>query len=385
MAQGAVLYGFLQNHKREILAVTERKSVELAGIRPSSEQLKRGLPIFFGQLAEVLRRQQVARLKRSPERAEAPSSQLAEAALTKEAGLHGTELLRLGYTLSHVVHAYGAMCQSITELAARKRITITANEFHDLNRCLDSAIAGAVTGFQGLRDQQTEALEIEHLGFLAHELRNALSGANVSLQLIESGTVGFGGSTGQVLKKSMSRIDELIERSLTEVRLRMDPLEHAEPVDLLELVAQMSLTAEVEARSRGQILEIDIPASLVFEADQQLAYSAISNLIQNAVKFTRPGGKILVRGRSIGECIVVEVEDECGGLKPNAAETLFRPYAQQNANRTGLGLGLTIAQRAVGLIRGSIEVRNIAGRGCVFKVTLPKTIRQGRVLAASAA
>lgn len=77
-----------------------------------------------------------------------------EIEVTREAAVHGTELLRLGYTLSHVVHAYGAMCQSITELAIQKRAPITNSEFHDLNRYLDIAMAGAVTGFQFHRNEQ---------------------------------------------------------------------------------------------------------------------------------------------------------------------------------------------------------------------------------------
>ena len=84
-----------------------------------------------------------------------------EIELAKTAGLHGAELLRLGYTLSHVVHAYGGICQSVTELAQTKNIVITANEFHELNRCLDTAIAGAVTGYQTQRNTQRASI----LGF----------------------------------------------------------------------------------------------------------------------------------------------------------------------------------------------------------------------------
>jgi C4-dicarboxylate-specific signal transduction histidine kinase len=66
------------------------------------------------------------------------------------------------------------------------------------------------------------------------------------------------------------------------------------------------------------------------------------------------------------------VEDECGGLAPNAETDLFKPFEQQNANRKGLGLGLTIAQRAIALNHGTIKVQNLPERGCIFKITLPK-------------
>ncbi len=131
------------------------------------------------------------------------------------------------------------------------------------------------------------------------------------------------------------------------------------------------VTAEIEARSKNQILEIDIDPKLIAEADQQLIYSAISNLVQNALKYTRPGGKIQIRGALIGENIVVEVKDECGGLSDRASE-LFKPFEQQHKNRKGLGLGLTIAQKAVHLNHGTLDVQNLPGKGCIFKITLPK-------------
>jgi len=389
-----MLYDFLLKNQKEILEMTEEKSLELAGVRPSSVQLKKGLPIFYQQLVTVLKLEgessgkpkNKAAMARAALENDEPAIALAagnpdEVEVAKAAGLHGAELLHLGYTLSHVVHAYGAMCQSITELAQEKKVPITAGEFHDLNRCLDIAIAGAVTEFQSLRNAQNTTDEAEHLGSLAHELRNSLTSANVALQLIERGTVGFGGSTGQVLKTSMARIEKLIDRSLTEVRLRVDPKVRPEPGNLSQLVDQIALTAEVQAHSRNQILEILIDPTLVFEADHQLLHSAVSNLIQNALKYSRTGGKIQVRGKLVGEQLIVEVADECGGLS-NTAD-LFKPFEQQNANREGMGLGLTIARRAIALNHGMIEALNLPGKGCIFKITLPKKAGHRDVVSAA--
>ncbi len=210
-----MLHEFLLEHEKEILDMTEKKTLALAGVRPSSEQLKKGLPIFYKQLLSVLLRNrghsegskadEAGMARAAADSDEAAMAMAAgrpdDADVAKSAGLHGTELLRLGYTLSHVVHAYGAMCQSITQLAATKHLIITASEFRDLNLCLDVAIAGAVTQYQSIRNTQESSREVEHLGFLAHELRNALSTVMMAIELIRDGTVGFGGSTGQVLDR----------------------------------------------------------------------------------------------------------------------------------------------------------------------------------------
>lgn len=380
-----MLYNFLTENREEILAMTEKKTVELAGSGPSSDQLRLGLPIFFEQLMKVLIRvpdsdssvDKVARSKGARESDEEAIAQAGhrpdEAEVAKSAGLHGVELLRLGYTLSHVVHAYGAMCQSVTELATKKKTQITTTEFHDMNRILDIGIAGAVTSFDLQKSLQETSREVQHLGFLAHELRNALTAVNLSFQMIKKGSVGLGGNTGKVMEKGLQRIGELIDRSLTEVRLRVDPKVHVEAGNLLQLIDQLLISARVEAQTRNQSFVIHVDPTLIIEADLQLFYSALSNLIQNALKYTRTGGKIQVRANLEEENIVIEIEDECGGRLPESTpHKLFKPFEQQHENRTGLGLGLTIAQRAMELNNGFILARNLPGKGCIFKMSLPR-------------
>jgi signal transduction histidine kinase len=170
----------------------------------------------------------------------------------------------------------------------------------------------------------------------------------------------------------MKRMEELVDRSLTEVRLRVDPKVFLEPLNLLLIIDQVFITAENDAKNRSQILESEIDADLFLLGDRQLVYSALSNLVQNALKYTHPGGKIQIRASTVDDNVVIEVEDECGGLK-DAAVDLFKAFEQQNENRAGLGLGLTIAQRAIKLNHGTIGVTNLPGKGCIFKIVLPAT------------
>ena len=98
------------------------------------------MPLFLEQLADTLRREQ--------ETAARPTShQMAQSAL-----LHGGELRQAGFTLAQVVHGYGDVCQAVTELAIESESPISADEFKTLNRCLDEAIAQAVTEYARQRD-----------------------------------------------------------------------------------------------------------------------------------------------------------------------------------------------------------------------------------------
>jgi signal transduction histidine kinase len=368
--------------------LTAEKALKLAGGGPTSELLEKGLPIFYKHLVTILKADikflpsTVDQFDRMAQAASASdehamavaSGRQDEMELAKSASLHGSELLRLGYTLSHVVHAYGAMCQSINELASEKNFAVAPDESRHLNQCLDVAIAAAVTEFSSQRDTIISNQEVERLGALAHELRNSLHTISMAFQLIKDGMVTPGGNTGQVMERGLTRLTYLIDRSLTEVRLRVEPELHVEVVPLLQLVDHIVLTSGIEAKTRRQVLEIQVDPVLKVEADQQLVYSALSNLIQNAIKYTPAGGKIQVRGKLIGENIVVEVEDECGGLSAKAESGIFKPFEQNHENRKGLGLGLSIAQRSIVLSHGTIECQNLPGKGCIFRVRLPRTL-----------
>jgi signal transduction histidine kinase len=385
LVESMALVEFLNANEKEILASIEVMSSALAGVRPASELPKRGLPIFFKQLLHVLEHAPAEVMplevdKDGMVKAANDSDEPAIAAaagrsydveVAKSGGAYGKELQQLGYTLSHVVHAYGAICQSITEVAIEKKAAITNEEFRALNRCLDTAIAGAVTMFHAQRAEDVTNRETRHLGFLAHELRNALSIVNTSLRLIKSGTVGFGGSIGGVLDRALKRQQELIDRSLAEVRLRVDPKVHKDTASFLHLIDQMVVTADVEARLKNQMLKVEVEPGLEIEADQYLLFSAVSNLVQNAFKYSCSGGAVRIRAHSADKQTIIEVEDQCGGLNSATPSDLFKPFEQQHENRDGLGLGLTIAHRAITLNDGTIDVKNLPGHGCIFRISLP--------------
>lgn len=381
------LHEFLKINEQAVLARIEEKSLALSGVRPASAIPKIGLPIFFQQLLHVLEHAPVevvcvdinpdGMIKAANDSDEpaiaAAAGRPYEVEVARTAGAFGKELQQLGYTLSHVVHAYGATCQAITEFAIEKGAPITTEEFRALNRCLDTAIAGAVTMFHAERTEDATNRETQHLGFLAHELRNALFTVNTSLRLIKDGTVGFGGSVGQVLDRALRRQQELIDRSLAEVRLRVDPKIHKESAPFLQLVDQVVVTSETEVRVKNQILEVDVTPGLEIDADQYLLFSAVSNLVQNAIKYTSTGGTIQLRAHGSDHQTTIEVEDQCGGLHLASPSDLFKPFEQQHKNREGLGLGLTIAHRAIALNGGTIDVKNLPGHGCVFRINLPGT------------
>src|SRR4029079_18929929 len=158
------------------------------------------------QLSETLR------LERTP--APFPSDAIGAAA-TRPGGAP----LRSGFTVSQGVHDYGDICQTITALAVEQRAPISVEEFHTLNRCLDTAIAEAVTEHARVTAEARSADETERLGNAAHELRDTLTTALLAFHALKRGAVAINGSPGGVLGRNLMSLREVIDRTLSEVRL----------------------------------------------------------------------------------------------------------------------------------------------------------------------
>jgi signal transduction histidine kinase len=288
------------------------------------------------------------------------------------AALHGRELLRNGFSVGQVVHGYGDVCQVVTELAVETNAAISAADFHVFNRCLDDAIAGAVTAYGQHRENDISNESTERKGVLAHELRNLLHAATLSFDVIKRGAVGLRGSTAAVHARSLAGLNALVERSLAEVRLDAG-MPKLQRLVLADFIAEVEIIAQMEAEGFGlELLVSPVNGGLAVDADRQLLGSAVSNLLQNAFKFTHPRGTVSLHTHATADRVLIEIWDECGGLPDGKAEELFLPFTQAGVDRSGLGLGLSIALSAVRVNAGEISVRNIPASGCVFTIDLPR-------------
>ena len=374
-----MMHRFLTENREELI---ERCRIKVA-LRPShratEEELDHGVTLFLDQIIKTLRAEEADQDAESRE-VSGPSGG-ADAVLS-EMGMaakeHGRELLQHGFTIDQVVHDYGDLCQAATDLAVELDIPISNPEFRTLNRCLDNAIAVAATEFNAQRDNifaHKDAVANERLGFFAHELRNHLNSATLALTAIKAGSVGLTGATGAVLERSLVALRRLIDRSLSEARTTAGmPVRHR-LFSLAEFIAEVQLSAALEAEvNRCKLTVSYVDSQLAVDADRELLLSAVGNLLQNAFKFTHSGSEVILKVYSIGDHILIEIEDKCGGLPPGDVEAMFLPFTQGGADKTGLGLGLSISRRSVEANEGTLSVRDIPGSGCVFTIDLPRHV-----------
>jgi signal transduction histidine kinase len=371
-----MLHSFLSNNRAQLI---ERcRAMAAARTQPDRDdnEIIHGIPLFLDQLIETLTIEQTAESDRSRSLSGYPgggsSSQIGDTAV-----LHGRDLLKRGFTLEQVVRDYGDVCQAVTNLAYESCAPIAVEEFRTLNRCLDNAIAGAVTEFS---IQQTKSAAEEginamnsRLGPLAHELRNYLHVAMHAVKALKTGSVGFSGATGAVLDRSLLGMRNLIDSSLAEVRVTSGLAPRAEAIRLADFLRDVEAAATFDPRARTIKLTVSpVDDDIEVYADPEMLASAVGNLLQNAFKFTQPQTEVTLHAFSDTGRVIIEVQDHCGGLPPGPTENLLKPYAQRGEDRSGLGLGLDICRRSIEANHGTVRVRDLPGIGCVFTIDLPR-------------
>lgn len=212
-----MLHEFVTSNRSELVTRCRNKVARRLSPSEIPLALDHGVPLFLQQLVETLRFEEREPLS-APSKGEAPP---ADMEIGRAATVHGAELLRLGYSVDQVVHDYGDVCQAVTELAVEHNIRIDPGEFRTLNRCLDNAIAEAVTSFghahQVLLEDQADTLQ-QRLDYYALDHRRLVDIALHAYGVIKSGQVGATGATGTLLQQTLEELRSLTDRTLPEIR-----------------------------------------------------------------------------------------------------------------------------------------------------------------------
>ena len=209
-----------------------------------------------------------------------------------------------------VVHDYGDLCQAITDLAFERRQPLTVDEFRTLNRCLDNAIGDAVSEFGAQRDARVA------------RARTAEDNERLGVLVHEL--------------RNVFQTATLAFQALRPVRFQS-----AVPP------AAWSRTPRPDPGRAGQ------------HPSERLRVHASSD--RGRVDRARRGQEIFI-----------DVSDHCRGLPHGVTEAMFRPFTQSGEDRSGLGLGLSIARRGVEADGGRLTARDVPGAGCVFSIELPQ-------------
>jgi len=199
-----VLHEFITTNRAGIIARCQQKAHARLVAAHSNVELENAAPRFLDELVTELRR----------------DTPMRTIAIRESAVQHGHDLLAKGFTVSQVVHEYGDICQAVTELVIERHAQISPDDFRRLNRCLDDAIAGAVTEYGRSRDDtinQRAHDEDQRLLSMTTKLQTAVHMARMACDVIKTGDVGVSGSTSRLLDISLTSANGLVEDLLGEL------------------------------------------------------------------------------------------------------------------------------------------------------------------------
>jgi len=217
---------------------------------------------------------------------------------------------------------------------------------------------------------------------LVHDLRSPLSAVVSAIDVMEDSLKNEARAeilpqAIQVARRGSARVLGMVESLLDIARLQSGAIELIRmAVDLQAVVDSILVEFLPQSQDYGVILRNEIPSGLVVNADLHKITRVLTNLLDNALKFTPPGGQIVFSAVGSGEMVEIRVSDTGPGIPAEFREKIFDQFAQvpgQRGRRRGSGLGLTFCRLAIEAHGGRIWVESPPGGGSVFIFTLPTT------------
>ena len=308
----------------------------------------------------------------------------------------GAELQRLNHTLAE---ANARLEEANTTLQAERN-----RELEALNRTLSKANVELATSNQALQQEVVERARAEgalkdadrqkneFLAILAHELRNPLAPIRNAVQIM---------NRRQLTDPEVVWARDVIERQLLHLARLVDDLLDVsritngtinlvkESVSLATVITRAIETAQPLIEQQGHELVIDVPHDVPeVEADVIRLIQAISNLINNAAKYTNAGGRITVRAEIKEDTVEICVADNGIGIAPEMLPSIFNLFTRldehEDGVQSGLGVGLALARRLVEMHGGTLSAKSEGvDAGSEFRVVLPLTGTQATTIVSS--
>lgn len=343
---------FIEAHKEELIERWEHNAVLRLHLDLGKSQLRDNLPQFIDDVAQALR------------------SDRDRCRDAESARQHGRQRMRIGVDIRRLTEEMTLVGESIAELARDKGYAISQEDLPVMISAIGQGAAASVGAYAELRDRQLADQAAQHFSFIAHEIRNPLHNASLAAQSLELAPKPQRADCLARLRRSLDQLGELIDDSLMEARLYGEPRLRLKRLAAHKLVEEIAADLADQATERRQTLAVSAE-DFFLEADQHVLVSALANLVKNAVKFTREGGRIAVGARAENGRAVFTVADECGGIPESLVPRLFRRFVQATPAKGGSGLGLVIVKQAAVAHRGTVQVDNRPGQGCTFVLELP--------------
>jgi two-component system phosphate regulon sensor histidine kinase PhoR len=255
----------------------------------------------------------------------------------------------------------------------------TRHQFLQLVVLPDRSTGGSLLLVQNLtRVRRLETVRRDFISNVSHELRTPLASLKALTETLRDGALEDPNAARRFLGRIETEVDALTQMAqelleLTRIESDQMPLE-LKAVAPSKLLASAADRMRAQAERAGLILRVEIPADVPeVRTDAQRLEQVLVNLIHNAVKFTRPGGEVVLSAHAEGNFVRFAVQDTGTGIPEDDLERIFERFYKADRARSGggTGLGLSIARHIVEAHGGKIWVESVEGRGSTFYFTIP--------------
>lgn len=347
------LADFIEAHKQQLVLLWQEHARERLELELEESALLDHLPDFVSDLVEALRSDQ----------GEWPHVESAKG--------HGRQRLKVGIDIGSLTREMTLVGETVAELADQHGEVFSHNDLLRLMSLIGLGAAASVSAYAEVRDEQLAEQAARHFAFIAHEIRNPLHNARLAADVLARVPESDREQHQKRLERALTQLENLVDDSLIEARLYGEPRLHVKSLRAVDLVEEAHGDLLGQITEKRLVLEQEVE-DFALEADRTLLSSALVNLMRNAVKFTRAGGRIVVTARHSNGSAVFAVRDECGGIAEDFMPRLFKPFSQARSEKGGSGLGLLIVKQAVEAHGGTVTIQNEPGRGCCFQIELPR-------------
>jgi signal transduction histidine kinase len=295
---------------------------------------------------------------------------------------HGVQRFDDGFDIEEVVAEYNILRDCVYEFAESQGIELRGESRRVVDGAFDESTGIAVKSFAESQAHEVERRRVEHLAFIAHDLRTPLSAITYAAAILERRVPPDvrDADISRLLKtltRNARQLDTLVThvlqentQLLTELGIKVE----RRTFDLWPVVETLNQDLHALADKSATRLVNEVPDDLELTADATLVRRILQNLATNAIGYA-PGGEVAIGARDPGDGQPVEcwVRDNGAGIPASRLDSIFRPLETDPA-REGTGLGLAIVKTFVEAHHGTVTVESVEGRGATFRFTLPRTV-----------
>ena len=347
------LADFMEAHKQQLTRLWQEHARRQLKLELDESALLDHLPQFIDDLVTALRSGQDG----------LPHIESAEG--------HGRQRLEVGVDIGSLTREMTLLGETVAELAHGQGKEFSSGDLLRLMSLIGRGAAASVGAYATMRDEQLAEQAAQHFAFIAHEIRNPLHNVRLAADVLARVPESDREQYRKRLERALTQLENLVDDSLIEARLYGEPRLNVKPLRSVDLVEQAHEDLLGQISEKRLVLEQEVE-DFTLEADPTLLGSALVNLMRNAVKFTHEGGRIVVTARHANGSTSFAVRDECGGIPEDFLPKLFKHFSQERSEKGGSGLGLLIVKQAVEAHGGTVTVQNEPGRGCCFRLELPR-------------